>query len=290
MGNREADMVKQARDVIAADATVDSAQPRRGNHVQSLDRALDVLEALAAAGGEIGLSELSERVGLHVSTVHRLLAMLVSRGYARQSGPSGRYALGPQVLKLAMSAVGSGQFDLRQETRPILRELVERSGETTNLVVMPDTHVVYVDQAASRHMVRMFTQIGTRAPAYCTAAGKAILAYRGEPELAAYLSRAQFEQHTAQTITSAEKLHAALARIRERGYAIDEGEMEEGVRCVAAPIFDYTGAAIAAISISGPAARFQPERARDVVPALLAATAALSARLGYRAPKLDGVR
>ncbi len=262
--------------------------PVRASRVQSLDRALDILEELGSAGGEISLSELSEHVGLHVSTVHRLLSVLVRRGYARQRGPSGRYALGPQVLTLSSSAVGAGQFDLRSDARPVLRELTQRSGETSNLVGMFDDSVVYLEQVASRHMVRMFTQVGTRAPAYCTAAGKAMLAFRPIPELEAYLARTPFEQHTPHTLASAAALRDALDAVRATGYALDEGEMEEGVRCVAAPILDSAGHPQASLSISGPAARFTGERVRQTVPALLDAARELSARLGWRFPSASG--
>lgn len=270
------------------DGSVQVRPPRTGSRegtasrVQSLDRALDILEALAASGGEVGLSELSERVGLHVSTVHRLLSVLVSRGYARQNGPSGRYALGSHLLRLASSAVGTGQFDLRAEARPVLQELSELSGETTNLVILLDQHIVYVDQVASRHTVRMFTQVGTRAPIYCTGAGKALLAHRAPAEVEAYLAAETWERRTASTITSPAALRVELERIRERGYAFDGGEMDGDVHCVAAPVFDHTGAALAAVSVSGPATRFTQERMRGVAPELLRATAALSARLGYR--------
>lgn len=252
------------------------------SRVQSLDRALDILEALAASGGEVGLSELSERVGLHVSTVHRLLSVLVARGYARQNGPSGRYALGSHLLKLASSAVGTGQFDLRLEARPVLQDLSDRSGETTNLVIVLDQHIVYVDQVASRHTVRMFTQVGTRAPIYCTGAGKALLAFRPAAEVEAYLAATVWEAHTASTVVSPAAMRAELERIRARGYAFDHGEMDDDVHCVAAPVFDHTGAALAAVSVSGPATRFTFERMQQIAPDLLNATSALSSKLGYR--------
>ena len=259
-----------------------STDQRQGSRVQSLDRALDILEALAAAGGEISLSELANHVGLHVSTVHRLLTVLVSRGYARQNAPSGRYALGPQLLKLASSAVGTGQFDLRHEARSVLQELADTTGETTNLVVLIDQQVVYVDQVASRHTVRMFTQIGTRVPIYCTGAGKALLAFCGIIEIEAYLSQECFEPRTPNTITSAAALRDELCCIHERGYAFDIGEMEPDVHCVAAPVFDHTGTAVASISISGPGTRFNRARMEQVVTVLVRATSELSARLGHR--------
>jgi IclR family transcriptional regulator, acetate operon repressor len=260
---------------------------RQESRVQSLDRALDILETLAAAGGEIGLSELAARVSLHISTVHRLLSVLVSRGYARQNTPSGRYALGPHLLKLASSAVGTGQFDVRHEARPILHELGNTTGETTNLVVLIDQQVVYLDQVASRHTVRMFTQIGTRAPIYCTGVGKALLAFRGAAETEAYMSQERFEPRTPTTISSAAALRDELRCIRERGYAYDDGEMESDVHCVAAPVFDHTGTTVAAMSVSGPAMRFNRARMEEVIPVLLRATLELSARLGYRAHSVE---
>lgn len=254
------------------------------NRVQSLDRALDILEALAASGGEVGLSELSERVGLHISTVHRLLAVLVSRGYARQNGPSGRYSLGPHLLKLASSGVGTGQFDLRLEAHPMLLALTDLSGETSNLVILLDQQIVYVDQVASHHTVRMFTQVGTRAPIYCSGAGKALLAFRPSAEIETYLASEIWEAHTASTITSPAAMRDELEHVRERGYAFDQGELDSDVHCVAAPVFDHTGSALAAISVSGPATRFTYERMRRLAPDLCSATADLSSRLGYRPP------
>lgn len=257
-------------------------QPR-GQSVQSLDRALDLLEALAEAQSELGVSEVAERVGLHVSTAHRLLAVLVSRGYARRT-QHGRYGLGPRLLTLASAAASPQQVDLRADARPALQELAECSGETTNLSLPVEGDIIYVEQVPSRHLVRMFTQIGTRVPAYCTAAGKAMLAYRDAGGLAEYLATAPFERHTARTLTTAAALEAELARARERGYAFDEGEMEDGVRCIAAPILDSGGQPRGAISVSGPSSRLGDERMREIAPLLLRATANLSARLGYIVP------
>ena len=252
------------------------------NRVQSLDRALDIIEALADAGGDVTLSELSQQVQLHISTVYRLLSVLVARGYAQQNSSTRQYALGPQVLKLAAHAVGAGLFDLRREALPALNDLSARSDETVNLVVMPDMHIVYIEQVPSTHIVRMFTQIGSRAPAYCTGAGKAILAFRGKHEIARYLRSQKLERHTSTTIVTAAELLRQLEGVRREGYAVDAGEMEDGVHCVAAPVFDHTGAAVAAISISGPASRFTDERIRETAPALLEVTSLLSKRLGYR--------
>jgi DNA-binding IclR family transcriptional regulator len=225
--------------------------------VQSVDRTLDVLEALATRRGASGISELSQLVGLHVSTVHRLLATLVDRGYVRQDPDSSRYHLGSRIFTLANAA--DLHLDLRLVARPYLERLMRNSGETANLVTCTENEVVYLDQVASLHLVKMFTTPGLRAPLYCTGTGKAFLAFKGtafaEPVLAAPMRR-----YTPRTIVTRAALEAELATIRKQGFSIDNEEMEEGVRCLAVPIFDRHSECIGAMSVSGPITRMTPER------------------------------
>lgn len=227
--------------------------PRR-DRVQALDRALDVLEALGEAG-DLGVSEVATRTGLVLSTAHRLLAGLADRGYVRQAGSHGRYALGFKVLELA-GGIQARTAALRAVARLHLEGVREETSETTNLVILDRDRVVYVDQVPGLHNVRMFTQIGSSALAHSTASGKAILA--GRPaELVAKLyphDREPLERLTPRTQTSLASLSSDFARIRRRGYAIDNEEHEEGVSCVAAPVFTG-GVAFAAISISAPTTR-----------------------------------
>jgi DNA-binding IclR family transcriptional regulator len=257
---------------------------RRRDRVQSLDRALDVLEALGSAG-ELGVSEVADRTGLVVSTAHRLLASLADRGYVRQVAAHGRYALGFKVLELA-GGMQARTAALTALARPHLESIREATGETTNLVVLEGDRVVYADQVAGRHNVRMFTELGSSALAHTTASGKAMLAHQ-PPESIAKLyprEREPFAQLTPRTHTTLESLRDDFARIRRRGYALDNEEHEEGVSCVAAPVFGGAGAAFAAISISAPTTRIVHADTGELGQLLLRHTAELSAALDHETP------
>ncbi len=248
--------------------------------VQSLDRALDILEALAGAGQGIGIVDLSARVGLHASTAHRLLATLVARGYARQSPRSQRYSLGTRVLQLGRSF--HDRSDLRLESHRYLQQLTEKSGETANLVMRDGDEAVYIDQVQSPHLVRMFAEIGRRVPLHSTAGGKAILAYWDAAELNRLVRERGLPGKTARTITSPTGLTAALAEVRRCGFATDDEEQEEGVRCVAGPVRDQTGDVVAALSLSGPITRMTRARIAELGPLVVAACGDLSLALGYQ--------
>ena len=248
--------------------------------VQSVERSLDILEALAEMG-EAGIAQLSARVGLHASTVHRLLSTLIGRGYVRQNPETGRYLLGLKPLDVARAI--RNHLDLRMEALPILRELMRRSGETANLAVLDDHHIVYLEQVSSPGwMLRMFVQVGARAPLHTTASGKVLMAHLPEPELRQLLSSYELIPYASRTIVDMGVLLSELEEVRRKGYATDHGEHEEGVSCIAAPVRDYSGRVVAAISISGPWIRITPEREPDLVPLVVEACARLSAALGYR--------
>ena len=254
--------------------TTGSGRPK----VQSVDRTLDVLESLASRRGATGISELSQLVGLHVSTVHRLLATLVDRGYVRQDPESSRYHLGSRVFTLASAA--DLHLDLRLVARPYLERLMRHSGETANLVTSSESEVVYLDQVASMHLVKMFTAPGMRAPLYCTGTGKAMLAFKPdeavEPVLAAPLRR-----YTSKTLVTRPALEAELAWIRKHGYSVDNEEMEDGVRCLAVPIFDRRRDCVGAMSVSGPTTRMTPERVEKLSVTARAIADELSRQLGF---------
>jgi DNA-binding IclR family transcriptional regulator len=248
--------------------------------VQSLDRALDILEALAGAGRGIGIVDLSARVGLHASTAHRLLATLVARGYARQSSRSQRYSLGTRVLQLGRSF--HDRSDLRQEAHRYLQQLTAMSEETANLVMRDGDEVVYIDQVQSPHLVRMFAEIGRRVPLHSTAGGKAILAYWDPPEVRRLIADRGLPGKTSHTITAQEDLERALAEVRRSGFAIDDQEQEEGVRCVAGPVRDQTGEVVAALSLSGPTTRMTRNRIAELGPLVVTICGDLSIALGYQ--------
>ncbi len=229
--------------------------PPRRDRVQSLDRALDLIEALGEAGDDVGVSELAARTGLVVSTAHRLLAGLADRGYVRQAAARGRYTLGFKVLELA-GGVQARTAALRAVARPHLEDIRQASSETTNLVILDRDRVVYVDQVPGLHNVRMFTQVGSSALAHTTAVGKAILACRSAEEISQLYppEREPLERLTPRTQTTLASLRTDFARIRRRGYAIDNEEHEDGVTCVGAAVFGGD-VAFAAISISAPTTR-----------------------------------
>ncbi len=245
-----------------------------------MERTLDLLEALAE-GGESGIAQLSARVGLHASTVHRLLSTLISRGYVRQNPETGRYLLGLKALDVARAV--RDHLDLRMEAAPILQKLMRDSGETANLAVLDDRQIVYLEQVSSPGwMLRMFVQVGARAPLHSTAAGKVLLAHLAEPELRRILSSYSLDPYASRTIVDSGVLLAELEDVRSQGYATDYGEQEEGVSCIAGPVRDHTGWVVAAISISGPWIRITEERVRSLVPLVREACDRLSLALGYR--------
>lgn len=255
-----------------------------GRHtVQSVERTFDVLEALVAAKRPIAISELSGQLGLHISTVHRLLATLIERGYARRDEATGRYAIGGRLLELASGL--TERADLRQEAHPVLERLAAGVGETANLSIRSGDHLVYIDQVQSSRLVRMFTRVGSSAPLYCTGAGKLFLAFGpgGATELDRYLTQTHLEPHTPATLTSPQALREELERIYHRGYSFDQEEMEEGVVCVAAPVFDHSGQLVAALSVSGPTGRMLSEPDRVIEPVRSSAVQ-ISQGLGFHPP------
>lgn len=262
-----------------------------GEGVQSVERALDVLEALGradeAAGVPHGLSELVADTGLPLATVHRLLGTLAGRGYVRQDPLTRKYVLGPAVLRLHHEAAGL----LGTWARPVLATLAEVSGETANLAVLDDDHVLYVAQVMGPRRLRMFTQVGNRVLPHTNAVGKALLARRPRAEVERVLARHGLPARTPQTITDPARFLVELDRVAAAGYAVDDGEEEEGVRCLAVPI-PASGPAVAAMSVSGPAVRLGREQRERLLPRmrdLAAEVATLAAgRDDPQGPGLNG--
>jgi IclR family acetate operon transcriptional repressor len=246
---------------------------RAGDGVQSVERALELLEALAEPGEAKGVSELARATGLPVATIHRLLATMVSRGYVRQDSGSHKYTLGSHLIRLGEAAAR----DFGQFARPYLAELMEASGETANLAMLEDGHVAYVAQVASRHhRVRMFTEVGRRVHPHTSGVGKVVLAFRPRAEVEALLARSGLPPRTPRTITDPARFLAELDKVASQGYAIDSGEEEVGVRCLAVPVFGM-GGSVAAMSVSAPEGRLQDRDIERVLPEMLRISAALSA-------------
>jgi IclR family acetate operon transcriptional repressor len=249
----------------------------REGGVQSVERALELLELLARSGKWIGISELSAATGQPVGTVHRLLRTLAARGYVVRDDHTRRYALGPAARMLA--GADQSMPDWPTLAAPFLRELVEVSGETANLAVLERDRAVYVAQAQPARMVRMFTEIGNRVPLHSTGCGKVLLAYQPDEVVENIIAVTGLPASTSRTITDPERLRRELEAVRQRGYAIDDAEQEEGVRCLAVPVRDPRGKVVAAMSISGPASRLDNVRIRALLPQIQRISIALSAVL-----------
>lgn len=258
-------------------STSDAAKPAASGGVQSLERAFDLLERMADAGGEVGLSELSASSGLPLPTIHRLMRTLVACGYVRQQ-PNRRYALGPRLIRLGESASRL----LGTWARPYLARLVEETGETANMALLDGDEIVYVAQVPSRHAVRMFTEVGRRVLPHTTGVGKALLAGHPAEEVRALLSRTGMPAATEKTITEPDAFLAALDEVARLGYAVDDNEQEIGVRCIAVPVPDSPTAA--AISISGPTGRVTEAATDKIVPVLQEVARDLSEALANQTP------
>jgi IclR family transcriptional regulator, acetate operon repressor len=243
--------------------------------VQSLQRAFDLLEGLADAGGEASLSELAGTSGLPMPTIHRLIRTLVTLGYVRQH-PNRRYALGSRLIRLGENA--GRQFGTW--ARPLLAELVDEVGETANLAVLEHDEVVYVAQAPSRHSMRMFTEVGRRLLPHGTGVGKAMLSQMPAHEVRELLKRTGMPAYTPNTFRDPDLLIVHLAEIAARGYALDESEQEMGVRCIAVPVLGAPSPA--AVSVSGPAGRLTDEIVAKVAPVVQRISEAISETLRTR--------
>lgn len=238
-------------------AAADPKEGRTRGGVQSIERAFAILEATADADGVVGLSQLATTCQLPLATIHRLVRTLVHLGFMRQE-PSRQYSLGPRLMRLADSSTKR----LETLARPYMANVVEAFGESVNLAVLDGDEVVYVAQVQpSNNFMRMFTEVGRRVKPHTTAVGKAILASVPDEAVVDLLKRSGMARYTERTITTPEEFLADLARVRERGYALDEGEQELGVRCVAVAVPDAPRSM--ALSISGPL----PRMADDVVAA-----------------------
>lgn len=248
--------------------------------IQAVDHALDLLEQFQGDIDELGVTELSKRLKLHKNNVFRLLATLESRNYIEQNRVTENYRLGLKTLELGQTFIK--QMGLLRQSRPVLEALVKECNETTYVAILKDSHIVYLDVVETDLTVRVVPRVGSRLPAYCTAAGKIQLAYMTDEELDNYLPAKELKRYTANTITDRDEIKTHLARIVEQGYAIDNEEMDVGVCCVAAPIRDYTRRIIGAVSISGPSMRFSKERMeQELIPLVQRAGEDISTKLGF---------
>jgi IclR family transcriptional regulator, acetate operon repressor len=243
--------------------------------VQTVQRALQLLEVIADNGEALNVTALAALSGLPLPTVHRLLRSMVSLGYVRQL-PSRKYGLGTRLIGLGKSARNS--FGVVAES--ILRRVVESTGETANLAMFEDDMVVYIAQVPSKHSMRMFTEIGRHVLPHATGVGKAMLSQMSDAVVTQIVRRTGLPAQTDKTLTNINSLLGDLEVVRERGWAEDNGEQETGVRCVAVPVPNVSTPI--ALSVSGPEARMTAEAIKQFVPQLKAAAEQLSAEFSAR--------
>jgi DNA-binding IclR family transcriptional regulator len=275
--------VTEREETIPAD-TPDVA-PNGLNGPQVVDRVVDILEAFLWLGPQLGVSELSRALGLKKATTHRLLASLRRRDFVAQDPVTRRYRLGIKLWELGSQA--TSQVAWVDRAKPFLQQLTDQTGETAHLAVLDDGEVLYVDKVESTRSLRMPSQVGRRLPAHCTGVGKALLAHLPTVDVSSIVARRGMAAFTKRTITDLVALQADLTEVRRRGYSIDDGEIEDGLRCIGAPVRDHSGRVVAAVSIAGPASRLPDNDIEKLGAIVLAGARALSTALGCPPQYLD---
>jgi DNA-binding IclR family transcriptional regulator len=245
--------------------------------VQSVDRAVTILELLAARG-EAGVTEIAAELGVHKSTAFRLVAALELRGLVEQPGERGKYRLGLGLVRLAGAA--TVRLDLSQQSRPVCERLAAQVAETINVAILDIDAAVNIEQVLGPSAITTHNWVGQRTPLHATSSGKVLLAYLPESALAQRLAE-PLQRFTTRTVTDPARLRRQLDAARKDGYACTVEELETGLNAVAAPVFAHNGQVVAAISASGPSFRLAKARLAEVATAVRDAAEEVSARLGY---------
>ncbi|GER23332.1 IclR family transcriptional regulator [Zafaria cholistanensis] len=256
----------------------DSAEGAQHGGVQSVDRAITVLEILSREG-HAGVSEVASEMGIHKSTASRLLGALVAREIVQQNRERGKYQLGFGILRLAASI--PGRLSLVQETGPVLQDLAAEYRETANLAVLRANYAVNVDQAMGPATLATQDWVGSLTPLHATASGKVLLAALPAEERQRILGETGLPAFTAQTLTSRPRLEKELLEVARTGLAFTEEEYEIGLNAAAVPVRDHLGKVIASVSVSGPSFRFRPKEQPGLLESLKQAGLEISRRMGY---------
>jgi len=241
-----------------------------------IGKVLLILEALRDAPGGLHLRDVAHKTAINKSTAYRVLAHLQHEGYIFRDS-AGAYAIGVRLARLGLGA--SYQATVRKISRPVLEELAQKTGETVSLAVLESREVLYLDVIESAHTFRLVSRVGARQPLYCTALGKVMLAFHPEEEQECLISGMSFERLTPHTITRATSLRKELTLIRQCEYSLEDEEVDLGLRCIGAPIFDESDHVVAALSVSGPTTRVTREKLPTLAAAARQAAAAVSKSL-----------
>ena len=274
--------MKRLRNKVAASYEKPPAALSEGSRlyrIQVIDRAAEVLNCYSFDRPELSVSEIAQMTGLHKSTAHRILMALEHNGLIRQIEETGRYHLGIKLFTLGNQAVA--RLNVRDVARPYLIKLMKDTGETVHLAVLDGNQVLYLEKVEGVHALRMPSRVGRRIPTYCTSLGKAMLSCLEKHQVKELLQGQRLKSYTPHTITNIDRLSKVLEHTRKQGYAVDNEEIELGLRCVGAPIYDYSGSMVGAVSIAGPSARLSMEKVPPLGAKVIKVAGAISHDLGY---------
>jgi IclR family acetate operon transcriptional repressor len=258
-----------------------------GVEVRSVSKAIRLLETLAREPGLFGVSDLARQLSMDKASVSRMLRTLEQVGFVTQEPVTLRYGLGLRIGVLGHTALR--RIDVRRAARPFIEKLALETGECAHVAILVDGRAFYIDQAQPDRVVAVDAPVGTLAPLFCTALGKALLAFQPEKEQRSLIASIKFEPYTRRTITDATALETHLASVRSRGIAVDDEEFSVGVRCIAAPVFRYDGTICGAIGVSGPSPRVTDDRLLAWEILMREQACMLSRELGAEPSPLDAV-
>lgn len=265
---------------VAATASTTATTTSASGAVQSVDRAVTILEIIARTG-LAGVTDIASEIGVHKSTASRIVSTLEARGLVEQDHSRGKYRLGLGILRLAGAT--TARLDIVQESRPIAKRLAEQTGETINIAVLSDGSALYLDQVSGTASVQSHNWVGQRIPLHATSNGKVLLSGLSEDGIRTTLGR-RLQSFTPQTVTSAPQLLSEIAQVRTRGFSIVIDELEVGLTAVSTPIHNAHGDVIASLSASGPSFRFTGQKVETARTLLVDASVDISSRLGWREP------
>ena len=275
--------MRRANHVIAGGANAASPRAAKGlsgrYRIHVIDRAAQILDCFGFDHQELSVSEIGAKARLHRSTAHRILMALEYNDLIQQNAENGKYRLGIKLFRLGHQAVS--HLNLREICRPFLTHIMDETKETVALAVLDEDQVLYLDKVEGPHALRMPSRVGRRIPTYCTSLGKAMLSCLDDQEVKNIFRDQVLRPCTANTIKTLNQLLADLRMIRKRGYSIDNEEIEIGLRCVGAPIRDYTGAMVGAISVAAPSARLSAQKIHNIGKLVVTTAEEISIKLGY---------
>ena len=247
--------------------------------IHVIDRAAQILDCFGFDHQELTVSEIGAKTHLHRSTAHRILMALEYNDLIQQNPENGKYRLGIKLFRLGHQAVS--HLNLREICRPFLTRIMNETQETVHLAVLDEDQVLYLDKVEGPHALRMPSRVGRRIPTYCTSLGKAMLSCLDDHEVKNIFRNQVLRPYTVNTVKTLGQLLTDLRMIRKRGYSVDNEEIEIGLRCVGAPIKNYTGAMVGAISVAAPSARLSSQKIHTIGKLVMAAAEEISTKLGY---------